>query len=68
MSNPLPLADPAPAPKVTPPNKIDPEHYPALEQLRSFCHRGGTALIDRVYAEAQAMYAELRTARGDDLL
>lgn len=56
MSNPLPLPE-QPAPKRgSSPSSIDHERCPALEQLRRHCSRGGQMLIDRVYAEAQALH------------
>lgn len=57
MSNPRPLEAPPTSPlSGPPPSSIDKVQYPALEQMRTSCHRGGVALIDRVYAEAQALH------------
>lgn len=44
------------------PNRIDPREYPALEDLRPHCRRGGHTMIDRVYAEALKMHQRLKEA------
>lgn len=44
------------------PSKIDPDAFPALEDLRQHCRRGGKTLIDRVYADALRMWQRLKEA------
>lgn len=50
------------------PSSLDPKRLPALEQLRVHCERGGPSLLDRVYAEAQALHACVRELGADDLV
>lgn len=71
MSNPLPLPEQSAPKRGSSPRSIDPERYPALEQLRQHCSRGGQMLIDRVYAEAQALHkraTEAEMTAGTGLL
>lgn len=64
MSNPLPV--PAAAPRRgSAPNPIEPQAYPALEQLRQHVSRDGVALIDRVYADAQALHRRVRDLEAE---
>lgn len=51
--------------RTSPPDTIDRERYPALEDLRRHCSRGGLMLIDRVYAEAQALHKRAKDAEAE---
>ena len=44
------------------PAPINPKEYPALEDLRLHCRRGGQALIDRAYADALKLHQRLKEA------
>jgi hypothetical protein len=44
---------------------IDKEQYPALEQLRPFCRCDGPGLLDRVYADAQALHKRATEAEQE---
>ena len=47
------------------PPAIDPQVFPALEQLRQCCTQGGDKLIDRVYAEALKIHRMLRDKENE---
>ena len=47
------------------PPAIDPQTFPALEQLRQCCTQGGDKLIDRVYAEALSIHRMLREKENE---
>lgn len=59
------MSDQAPTQRGSAPNTIEPSRYPALEELRRHCSRGGLMLIDRVYAEAQALHKRAADAEAE---